>query len=113
MILNKFRVNGDIKCLADEWYNKSKDILFTKVEETKDAYVYKLTFHPTPSEYNPTYSVYEVFKKKLRKKLKQEEGDFEYAEKYPSDESFGYWAWSCTTIEHCHKVMRENGILGG
>ena len=54
-------------------------------------------------EVDPNTYNYEVFKIKVRRerilKIKGIKKSIEAHETWPNDEAFGYWAWSCRTIE--------------
>lgn len=48
---------------------------------------------------------YEVFKRVVHKQDKFHVEDYEA---YPSDESFGKWAWSCSDIRSVRKVLGKH-----
>jgi hypothetical protein len=63
-----------------------KGFTFTKVYEDTQFYIYK-SFNGNTN--------YELFKKKVR----HNRFNNTYYEPYPSNESFGVWAWTYPTIE--------------
>lgn len=64
---------------------------FTQVYRDNELAIYKTTF---PS--------YEIFKIRISKPDRFHNDEYE---KYPSNEDFGVWAWSCSTWERTMQVL--------
>lgn len=82
-----------------------KGVQFKQLVKTDEWYIYEL------SKDGSVW--YEVFKYKLVNlhPLDQEMEIYDKKECYPSDESFGLWAWCCSDWKCVQKVMkREFGI---
>jgi len=62
-------------------------------------------------EVTPDLKYYEVFRIKIRKektiKIKGIEKKIEAGEKWPRDEDFGVWAWTCRTLERAKERFNE------
>ena len=62
-------------------------------------------------EVTPEIHYYEVFKIRYRNeriiKVKGQEKKIEAGEIWPNDEAFGYWAWSCRTLERALERFNE------
>ena len=48
---------------------------------------------------------YEVFRRTVRQKDTFHEDEYE---KYPNDEAFGLWAWSCSNLQCVRKVLTNH-----
>jgi len=68
-----------------------KGFIFTLENKSEKAFIFKVD---TGSSVH-----YEVFKRKENKKFN--------CISYPSDKAFGYWAWSCSTIERANQVFEQ------
>lgn len=73
---------------------------YRQVYHENGWYIYMIDFHN-----------YEVFKEKITNSVKLENGklvsDLSVKKvKYPNDEDFGRWAWSCMSFEHAMKYVK-------
>ena len=101
-----------MKELKKQFRKKGTD--FTQLYKDGNLAIYQLS---RPYVEGNGHSVwYEVFRYKTAKTPKMWESDENEMEKYPSDEEFGVWAWSCSNVESVKKVlnaeftMRESQI---
>ena len=95
---------------------RKKGTDFTQLYKDNNLVVYQLS---RPFVDGNGYSVwYEVFRYRTggMHPMSSDYDPNEVVEKYPSDEEFGLWAWSCSNIESIKKVlnaeftMRESQI---
>ena len=54
--------------------------------------------------YRTTFPSVEIFKMRIGKADKFHDDEWEV---YPSDEDFGTYAWSCTSIESIRKILQQ------
>ena len=94
-----------LKELDKEFEKKGE--LFTQIEKTDRYYIYKRDLK--------TVVYYEVFERKSQKlndfwrqyDKKGKYDGFESVEVYPSNESFGNWAYCCCSLEIAQKRAKE------
>lgn len=77
-----------------------RGIEFKQVIKCKDIVIYALNYAHTPKN-----KWFEVFKYKTHEKDKYHDDEYE---RYPSDESFGIWAWSCSNVKCVEKVINKH-----
>lgn len=68
-----------------------KGFIFTQTNKSEKAYIYKVD--------TGSSTHYEVFKRKVNNQFN--------CISYPSDKAFGYWAWSCSTLERAKQVFEQ------
>lgn len=68
-----------------------KGFIFTQLNKSEKAYIYKVD--------TGSSTHYEVFKRKVNKQFN--------CISYPSDKAFGYWAWSCSTLQRAEQVFEQ------
>lgn len=79
-----------------------KETDFNQIYKDNDVVIYKLTRNNADGD--GMYTWFEVFKRKVKPQDIYHEDEFE---KYPSDEAFGNWAWSCSNVECVKKVLNN------
>lgn len=92
-----------IRLLEKEFTKKG--IVYCQIErnEEKGYYIYKCE----RLDYKDTY--FEVFKIITQKPnpFAKDKEDYDLVEVYPSDNSFGQWAWCCSNMEIVDKVINN------
>ena len=88
----------DIKQLQTTFIGKGqvKGFIFTQLKKSKYGYLYEVK--------TPYSTHYEVFKHKVNIQFN--------CISYPSDKSFGFWAWCCPTLERAIEKFEELEIRG-
>lgn len=86
--------------LKKQFTKKGTD--FNQIYKDNDVVIYKLTRNNADGD--GMYTWFEVFKYNVRPQDIYHEDEFE---KYPSDEAFGNWAWSCSNVECVKKVLNN------
>lgn len=93
----------NIRLLEKEFVKKG--IVYKQFErnEEKGYYIYKCENLNYKDEY------FEIFKIKLSKPDLRfnPNADYDLMELYPSDESFGKWAWCCSNMEIVQRVINN------
>lgn len=101
-----------MKLLPVEFKGKGSQNCFTfkQVKRTDDYAMYEKT------DIDSGITSYEVFKIKKSKTSTQTIGgniiEFQAKERYPSDESFGYYAWNPSSLERAEAIY-ESLLLTG
>lgn len=54
------------------------------------------------------YSYFEVFEKRMAKPHPLSGKDYDYVELYPTDNSFGLWAYTCKTADELVQIVRNH-----
>lgn len=75
---------------------KKKGINYLQIVKTDNLFVYKLTLGNN--------AWFEVFKRIIAKSDIYHDDEYE---KFPNDEAFGQWAWSCSNVECVRKVLER------
>lgn len=83
-----------------ETFNK-KGISFTQLHKDNDIVIYKLQQR---YEDGTTSTWYEVFRPKVEQPNNFRNDQWE---RYPTNEDFGKWAWSCSNIKVVEKVLQR------
>lgn len=68
-----------------------KGFIFTQTNKSEKGFIYKVD---TGSSVH-----YEVFKRKINNRFN--------CVSYPSDNAFGMWAWSCSTLERANEIFDQ------
>jgi hypothetical protein len=76
---------------------QKKGMKFFQVYENETFYIYATIIEDW-------FNSYEIFTKKLNKPWKYCE---EESERYPRDDDFGVWAWSCSNDTSLSKILRQ------
>lgn len=83
---------------------KKKGIEFSQLWKDENVVIYQLEqqSQTNPNEHSKWYEVFKPYEHKA-----DIYHDDEY-EKYPSDEDFGRWAWSCESIKSVEKILLKH-----
>lgn len=85
-----------------EGKGSERGFIFDQIYNNNGWYIYKVKLSEKATHY-------EVFKETIKQYTVYENGwtNVDNVGKvfYPWDEAFGYWAWSCKTIECCMKYI--------
>lgn len=76
---------------------------FIQIYKDKALVVYQLDHYY--DEYGVTTHNYEVFKYTVHTPDKYHNEEYEL---YPSDSSFGFWAWSCSDEKSVNKILKKH-----
>tara|TARA_R110000868_G_scaffold335096_1_gene595846 strand:- start:98 stop:397 length:300 start_codon:yes stop_codon:yes gene_type:complete len=95
-----------MKYLEKQFIGKGqvKGDLFTQVEKSDFGFIYSVTF---PEEKTPHH--YEVFKRKIVEGYDFEKkcSNGEEMESYPTENSFGVWAFTCHELERAKEILNS------
>lgn len=78
-----------------------KGITYKQVIKCKDIVIYEL--NGTNTQGNNKW--FEVFRYRVKKPDRFHDDDYVV---YPSNEDFGLWAWSCSSVQSVHKVINKH-----
>ena len=76
---------------------------FSQLYKDDDIVIYEVSVPDADGDGLTTY--YEVFRYRVRKPDKFHDDEYEC---YPSDESFGSWAWCCSNKRELKRVIMEH-----
>ena len=82
-------------------YFRKKNTEFFQVWKDDDVVIYKLR-QKSEDNQNEFSEWYEVFRRTVKQADIYHSEEYE---KYPSDEAFGSWAWSCANLKVLEKVL--------
>jgi len=82
---------------------KKQGTLFQQIYKDSCLAIYRLSRQGMDND--KVYSWFEVFRITRRASDAFHNDDYE---KYPNDEAFGTWAWSCSNEESVRKVLKKH-----
>ena len=97
---------------ANDWMKEAENIPSLPVKLRKNGFTYTQILRGVRSfvyaqHYTPNLTYYEVFHLRYSPKLIINGKSYPKRERFPGNEDFGVWAWSCRTYDEAMKIFNK------